>query len=320
MRVLILGGLGFIGSNLALRCLANGDRVIILDNLEPSHGGNLFNIKGFESDLEIIKEDICTHPNLLEVLGSCDVIFSLAGQTSHIDSMGDPFKDLYANTKTQVTLLECLRKNGLSPRIIYASTRQLYGKPEYLPVDEEHKISPVDVNGINKHAAEQYYQLYSDIYGIRSVCLRLTNIFGPRMRIRDARQTFVGSWIRSAIEERSVTIFGDGTQMRDYVYIDDAVTAFLSAAKVDFTGIVNIGNDVRLSHNAMASIFADCMGDGFAIHHVDFPSERKVIDIGDYYSGTGKARDVLGWEATTTIHKAIDKSINFYKLNFKYYV
>jgi len=216
-KVLITGGLGFLGSNLARRLVELGAKVTIVDSLIPEYGGNLYNIKGYEEKIRVNIADIRDEfsISMSYLVKDQDFLFNLAGQTSHIDSMNDPYTDLEINCRAQLFILEACRKNNPRIRIVYASTRQIYGKPDFLPVDESHLLHPTDVNGINKMAGEWYHILYSNVYGIRSCALRLTNTYGPRMRIKDARQTFLGVWIRNLIKEEPIEVWGDGLQLRD---------------------------------------------------------------------------------------------------------
>ena len=196
MKALVTGGLGFIGSTLAHRLVSDGYSVILVDSLIPQYGGNLFNIKGLEDKVTVNISDMRDPYSIRCLLRGVDVVFNLAGQTSHADSMTDPFTDLDINAKSQLSLLEAVRDVCPEVVVVFASTRQIYGRPHSLPVSESHPIRPVDVNGVNKVAGEQYHLLYHDVYGVRSVCLRLTNTYGPRMRIKDARQTFLGIWVK----------------------------------------------------------------------------------------------------------------------------
>ena len=205
-HVLITGGLGFIGSNLGIRLLEEGASVTLVDSLIPEYGGNPANIRGYESRLKVNISDVRDPHSMKTLVKGHDFLFNLAGQTSHMDSMADPYTDLDINCKAQLSILEACRNANPGIRIVFAGTRQIYGKPDYLPVDEKHPVRPVDVNGINKMAGEWYHILYNNVYGIRACSLRLTNTIGPRMRIKDARQTFLGVWIRQVLTGRSSTI------------------------------------------------------------------------------------------------------------------
>jgi UDP-glucose 4-epimerase len=214
-RVLVTGGLGFIGSNLARALVEQGARVVLVDSLVPEYGGNRDNIAGIEERVTVNVSDVRDPHSFRALVQGQDVVFNLAGQTSHLDSMTDPYTDLEINAAAQLSILEAVRQHNPSAKLVFASTRQIYGRPEYLPVDERHRVAPVDVNGVNKAAGEAYHLLYGTVYGLSVVALRLTNTYGPRMRVRDARQTFLGVWIKAVLTGEEFEIWGDGTQRRD---------------------------------------------------------------------------------------------------------
>ena len=244
-NILITGGLGFIGSNLAIRLVEGGANVTLVDSLIPEYGGNLWNIEEIKDRARVNISDVRDEHAMKYLIQGQDYLFNLAGQTSHVDSMINPYPDLEINARAQLSILEACRKYNPTIKLVFASTRQIYGAPQYLPVDERHALAPVDVNGVNKMAGEWYHILYNNVYGIRASALRLTNTYGPRMRIKDARQTFLGIWIRYILEGASLQVFGDGKQVRDFNYVDDVVDALLAcAASEDANGqIYNLGAD-----------------------------------------------------------------------------
>ncbi|MBL9215710.1 MAG: NAD-dependent epimerase/dehydratase family protein [Opitutaceae bacterium] len=319
-RVLITGGLGFIGSNLARKLAGLGARVTVLDSLIPEYGGHRRNLRGCERKVNVQIADVRDRHILPEMLRGQDFLFNLAGQTSHMDSMTDPETDLEINCRAQLTLLEACRRHNPGLRVVFASTRQIYGRPDYLPVDERHPLRPVDVNGINKLAGEEYHLLYSQVHGIASTVLRLTNTIGPRMRVKDARQTFVGVWIRQILEGRPIEVWGGG-QLRDFTYVDDAVEAFLLAAAHPRAvgGVFNLGGVGRISLRELAETLVDVAGQGsFRVRR--FPADRKKIDIGDYYSDFTRITATLGWRPRVGIRPALARTLAYYRKELPHYL
>jgi UDP-glucose 4-epimerase len=319
-RVLITGGLGFIGANLARRLVELGSDVLLIDSLVPEYGGNLFNIADIADRVTVNVSDIRDTHGLRFLLRERDFLFNLAGQTSHLDSMVDPLVDLEINCRSQLTLLEACREVNPGINVVFASTRQIYGRPDYVPVDEMHILRPVDVNGVNKMAGEAYHTLYHDVYGLRCCALRLTNTYGPRMRIKDARQTFVGVWLRAVIEQRGFEVWG-GDQLRDFTYVDDAVDAFLLAALTpELAGkACNIGGHGAVSlHDLAATLIAANGGGSFVVR--EFPAERKRIDIGDYYAEDKLFRSLTGWTPRTDLRSGLTQSLVFFRENLSHYV
>jgi UDP-glucose 4-epimerase len=314
VKVLITGGLGFIGGNLARRLVSLGADVLLVDSLIPEYGGNLFNIQGIEKRVTVNVADVRDEHSMRQLVRGRDILFNLAGQTSHLDSMADPYTDLEINCRAQLSILEACRRNNPDIRIVYASTRQIYGRPEYLPVDERHLLRPTDVNGINKMAGEWYHILYNNVYGIRTCSLRLTNTYGPRMRVRDARQTFLGIWIRNLLRGKDFEIYGDGTQLRDLNYVDDVVDAFLLAACSPRAagGVLNLGASPPISLKALAELLIQLNGSG-RYRTVPFPPQRRSIDIGDYYADFRMATELLGWRPRVTLADGLNRTLQFYR-------
>ena len=318
--VLITGGLGFIGSNLATQLVHLGAKVTVVDSLIPEYGGNLFNVAHLEGQIKINFSDVRDPHSMRYLIRDKHYLFNLAGQTSHMDSMAEPLTDLDINCRAQLSILETCRKFNKDIKVVFASTRQIYGKPEYLPVDEKHPLAPVDVNGINKMAGEAYHILYNNVYGIRACSLRLTNTIGPRMRIKDARQTFLGVWIRLLLENRPFEVW-NGKQLRDFTYVDDAVNAFLLAAaskKADGC-VFNLGGPEVISLNDLAELLTK-INRGGKFNTISFPKDRKKIDIGDFYADYTLIRDSLGWTPKTHLESALEKTISYYKKYAKKYL
>jgi UDP-glucose 4-epimerase len=319
-NVLITGGLGFIGSALARRLVHLNANVTLVDSLIPKYGGNLFNIHDIKDRVTVNITDVRDPYAMAYLIQGQDFLFNLAGQTSHLDSMQDPRADLDINASAQLSILEACRQHNTDIKIVFASTRQLYGKPDYLPVDEAHPVRPVDVNGINKLAGEWYHLLYNNVHGIRACALRLTNTYGPGMRVKDARQTFLGIWIRSLIEGKPILVYGDGTQLRDFNYVDDTVDALLKAAIAPEANgqVFNLGSKEYINLKDLAAMMVELYPGG---HYevVPFPSELKAIDIGDYYSDYTKANQVLEWAPEIDLKDGLKRSIDYYTEHYAHY-
>ena len=319
-EILVTGGVGFIGSSLARRLVDLGAKVTLADSLIPLYGGNLFNIEDIRERVTLNITDVRDPFAMAYLVQGKDYLFNLAGQTSHLDSMTNPQADLDINAAAQLSILEACRQHNASIKIVFASTRQLYGKPEYLPVDEAHPIRPVDVNGINKLAGEWYHLLYNNVYGIRTCALRLTNTYGPGMRVKDARQTFLGIWIRNVIEGKPVLVFGDGNQLRDFNYVADVVEALMMAAidpRADGK-VFNLGGHEVISLGKLAKMLTD-LRQGARFEVVPFPPERKAIDIGDYYSNYKKIETDLGWRPKVALREGLVASLAYYDTHQRHY-
>jgi dTDP-glucose 4,6-dehydratase/UDP-glucose 4-epimerase len=318
--VMITGGLGFIGSNLARALVAQGASVTIVDSLIPQYGGNHFNISDIKGRVTTNICDVRDPFAMSHLLRGQNVLFNLAGQTSHMDSMSDPKTDLDINAAAQLAILEACRKTNPEIKIVFASTRQIYGKPDYLPVDEKHPIRPVDVNGINKLAGEWYHLLYNNVYGIRACALRLTNTYGPGMRVVDARQTFLGIWVRLLIEGKPIKVFGDGLQLRDFNYVDDCVAALLKAGASEKSNgkVFNLGSSEVIGLKDLAELMIELSPDG-SYELVQFPPERKAIDIGDYYSDYGFITQELGWQPCIDLRQGLAKTLSYYRDHHHHY-
>ena len=313
-RCLVTGGVGFIGSNLARRLVDLGAWVTLVDSLIPEYGGNLHNLDGLDDRrVKVNIADVRDEYSINFLVQGHDYLFNLAGQTSHLDSMQDPYTDLEINCRAQLSILEACRKHNPGVRIVYASTRQIYGKPDYLPVDERHLLHPTDVNGINKMAGEWYHIVYNNVYGIKSCALRLTNTYGPGMRVKDARQTFLGIWIKQLIQGEPIKVYGDGLQLRDLNYVDDVVEALLLSAALDEANgrIFNLGANETINLRDLAQLLIELNGAG-EFRLVPFPPDRKTIDIGDYYGDYRLIHDTLGWQPRVTLREGLRRTLAYY--------
>ena len=320
-RVMITGGVGFVGSNLAHRLVELGADVLLVDSLIPDYGGNLSNIDGIADRVHVNIADIRQPSTMNFLVRGREVIFNLAGQVSHIDSMRDPYTDLEINCRSQLTILEACRYFNPGVKVVFAGTRQIYGRPESLPVDESHLVRPIDVNGVNKAAGEYYHLVYNSVFGVRACSLRLTNVYGPRQLIKHSRQGFIGWFIRLALEDKAIQIYGDGSQLRDFVYVDDAADAFLRAGADDACngGVFNVGGDEAISHRDLTTLLVDVAGAG-RVQYVEWPPEKQAIDIGSFYTDSSKFKSVTGWAPAVPLRQGLHETLAFYRQHFHRYV
>jgi UDP-glucose 4-epimerase len=292
-----------------------------MDSLIPDSGANFFNIDGIADKVRVNIADVRQETTMHHLVRDREVIFNLAGQVSHIDSMKDPYTDLDINCRSQLSILEACRKFNPAVKIVFAGTRQVYGKPDSLPVTEGHLVRPVDVNGINKAAGENYHLLYNNVFHVRACSLRLTNVYGPRQLIKHNRQGFIGWFIRLALEGREIQIFGDGSQIRDFVYVDDAADAFLRAGMSDACNgqVFNVGGSEPISHTDLAALLIEVAGAG-SVRHVPWPPEKKVIDIGSFYADSSRFRCAVGWEPRMPLRAGFAKTLEYYRAHAREYL
>jgi UDP-glucose 4-epimerase len=320
-RTLITGGLGFIGSHLAEQLVRRGADVTIVDSLIPEYGGNLFNVRDIADEVRINLSDIRDPWSLRQLVRGQDFLFNLAGQVSHVDSMEDPQTDLEINAKAQVDLLEACRAGNPDVRVVYAASRQQYGRPQFLPVTEDHPLVPVDVNGINLIAGESYHLLYHQVHGIRATSLRLTNTYGPHLLMKHGRQGFITVFIRRALEGQPLQVFGDGSQLRDFTYVDDCVEAFLATALHEdaFGHAFNVGGQEPVSLLEVARLCQEIAGAGGTATTVPWPPEREKIDIGSIYVSHARLTALTGWEPVVSLREGLERTFAFYREHGEHY-
>ena len=312
-RVLITGGLGFIGSNLAIDLVERGARVTLVDSMIPAYGATVDNIRSIRDCVTVNFSDVRDLHSLPYLVRDQEVIFSLAGQVSHIDSMHDPLTDLDINCRSQLSLLECCRRENPKVRLVLAGTRQIYGKPQQLPVTESHPLAPTDVNGINKLAAEMYYMLYAQVYGMATVSLRLTNSYGPRMDLHNSKKGFVCVFVERALSGKKIRLFGDGSQRRDFNYISDVTDALILAGQSNAV----VGQCYNLGQSPPRSLleFVQTLAGYCPIEYecVPFPDELRAIDIGDYYADFSKFQRATGWQPRIGLEEGLQRTVEFYR-------
>jgi UDP-glucose 4-epimerase len=318
---MITGGAGFIGSNLAHQLAALDADVLLVDSFIPDYGGNLFNLRGIEDRVRMNIADVRQESTMSYLVRHVDVIFNLAGQVSHIDSMRDPYTDLEINCRSQLSILEACRRNNPGIKVVFAGTRQVYGKPEFLPVTEQHLVRPTDVNGINKVAGEYYHLVYNNVFGVRACSLRLTNIYGPRQLVKHNRQGFIGWFIRMAVEDREIQVYGDGSQLRDFVFVDDAAEAFLLAGASDACNgeVFNVGGMEPVGHRDLVQLLIDVAGTG-RVRYVGWPAEKKAIDIGSFYADSSRFRATTGWEPRVGLREGLERTVAYYRQFLQHYL
>jgi UDP-glucose 4-epimerase len=319
--VMITGGLGFIGSNLARQLVAAGADVLLVDSLIPGYGGSLYNIEGIRDRVRVNIADVRQQSTMNYLVQQVEVVFSLAGQVSHIDSMRDPYTDLEINCRSQLTILEACRRHNPRAKVVYAGTRQVYGKPDALPVTEQHLVRPTDINGINKVAGEYYHLVYNNVFGVRACSLRLTNVYGPRQLVKHNRQGFIGWFIRLAVEDREIQVYGDGSQLRDFVFVDDAADAFLRAGASDACNgeVFNVGGLHPVSHRDLVHLLLEVAGAG-RVRFVQWPPEKKAIDIGSFYADSGKIAAAVGWRPHVDLREGLAATVAYYREHLPHYL
>ena len=320
-RVIVTGGMGFIGSNVAHALVeARAASVILLDSMVPDCGANPFNLEGIRDRVELYRVEIGDQAAVGPLLSGADYVFNLAGHVSHIDSMKQPLLDLKLNASDHLAFLEACRAHAPAARIIFSSTRQVYGRPAYLPFDEAHPTAPVDVNGVNKLSAEHFHRVYHEVHGLKSAIIRLTNTYGPRQLVRHARQGFIGWFVRQALDGETITLYGDGMQLRDLAYIDDVVEGLLraGAAEATYGRTLNLGGGPPVPLKEIADIIVRAAGSG-RVGTVPWPPEKRAIDIGSCHTSYALATELCGWRPRTELATGLLTMVEFYRRHRTHY-
>lgn len=319
-KVLVTGGLGFLGSNLARRLCELGAKVALLDSLLKSHGGNPFNIADFKKKVRWHKGDIRNKALVEKLIEGAEILFNIAAQTSHTDSMKNPWLDVDINTRGQITLLEACRRLNPRIRIVYCSTRAVYGSSSKSVIDEETSPNPMDIYSANKLAGENYHRIYAKVFGLNATILRVANGYGPRAQMKEPSFGILNWFIRLALDDQPIKIFGDGRQVRDYAYVEDIVQAFLKTAeKQDLPGeVLNVGSGRGVPLIDIVKDVVRIAGTG-KITYVPWPETNKKIDVGDFVADVGKIKTRTGWEASMELERGLRETIVFYRKHKRHY-
>jgi UDP-glucose 4-epimerase len=320
-RILITGGLGFLGSNLAHKLVSFDANVTIIDNLDPLYGGNLYNVNSIRDKLKIIIGDIQDESLITPLLLDCDIVFHFAAQVSYIDSLNIPFRDLDLNARTTLSILEILRKHNPGTKIVFSSSRMVIGKSNNLIVDESVHTNPLSLYAIHKLASEKYLLMYHSDFGIPVIIFRITNPYGIRQQLKHNKYSLVGWFIRMAMENKTITIFGDGRQLRDYIYVEDIIEAFLmSTANSESTGeIINLGSGYSSEFGEMVYNIIRIVGSG-EIKYVDWPVNYERIETGNFQVDISKLKSLTGWAPSVTLEQGIRQTYEYYKSELSHYI
>jgi UDP-glucose 4-epimerase len=313
-EILITGGLGFIGSNLAIALVGSGAHVTLMDNMLPRQGGNLFNIKDIEDQVKVNVSDVRNQLSMNHLVKGKDFVFHLAGQVNHVDSMKNPIQDLEINCLGTLVLLEALRAHNRGARVIFAGTRGEYGSTVTLPVNEDHPTNPKGIYAVTNLSAEKMVLVYDDIFGIKGTCLRITNTYGPRHQMVHDEYGVFNWFIRKALDNEMIPVFGDGRILRDFIYVDDLVDCVLqvAATAAAYGEVFNVGVGVPVSFYELAKKIVDVVGSG-RIDFTEFTQERKEVEPGDYYADIAKLKRIVGWAPKTPLDEGIRKTADYYR-------
>lgn len=319
-KVLVTGGLGFIGSNLCIELVKLGAHVTIVDNMLPRQGGNLFNINDIKESVQVQFSDVRNQLSMNYLVRDVDYVFHLAGQVNHVDSTRNPLQDLDINCRGTLVLLEALRVHNKAARVIFAGTRGEYGSSVRLPVDEDHPTNPKGIYAVTNLTAEKMVLVYDDLHGIQGTCLRITNTFGPRHQMMHDEYGVFNWFVRKALDDAEIPVFGDGRILRDFLYVDDLVRCLLMVASTDgaYGEVFNVGTGIPVSFLDLAETIAKVVGKG-RVAFTEFTTERKEVEPGDYYTNISKIKTVVGWEPNIGLEEGIRRTADFYRKYQKEY-
>lgn len=318
-NVLITGGAGFLGSSLAHTLVSRGAHVTIVDALLPLYGGNLFNLDGIADQIEFVEGDIRDQDIMNTLVTGKDVIYNFAAQVSYIDSKNQPFLDLDINGKGHMTVVEAVRQHAPSARILFSSSRMVYGKILTTPVAETHPTDPLSLYGIHKLLGEKYYRYYAYTFGMDTVSVRIPNPYGPRQQMKHNKYSIIGWFVRQAMEDKTITIFGDGNQERDYLYVDDIVDAFLELTQHGVSGeVYNIGTHERVTFGAMVDAVLREVGSGKK-EYVPWPENYEKNETGNYIADTTKIEQITNWKPSVSLEEGIHRMVGYYQKNKSQY-
>lgn len=318
-KVLITGGLGFIGSNLARQLVKQGAKVTILDALLEPYGGNQFNIRDIADQVEVINGNILNEELVTDAVRDTDYIFHLAGQVGYQDAKQKPFIDLEFNGRGNLILLEAVKENAPNARILFSSSRLVYGKIKETPVTEEHPTQPLSLYGIHKLLGEKYYGYYAHNFGIHGMSMRIPNPYGPRQQMKHSKYAIVGWFVRQAMEGKTIPIFGDGQQLRDYIYIDDIVRAMMELIIKGKAGeAYNIGSGQGITFTEMVDEVIKAVGQGDK-EFVPWPEDYEKNETGDYIAELSKIEQITDWQPRNTLQQGLQKTVDYYRQNQHHY-
>jgi UDP-glucose 4-epimerase len=318
-KVLVTGGAGFIGSSLAHALVTLGAQVTAVDAMLPLYGGNEYNLADIASQVKFVVGDIRDMDVMKELVAQADIIYNFAAQVSYIDSKDKPFLDLDINGRGHLTVLEAMRAVNSHAKILFSSSRLVYGRILTTPVNEEHPTNPLSLYGIHKLLGEKYYRYYADQFGIRAMSVRIPNPYGPRQQMKHNKYSIVGWFVRQAMEDKTITIFGDGSQERDYLYIDDIVSAFIELTVKGESGeVYNIGTHERVRFVDMVDAVLAEVGKGKK-EHVPWPPKYEKNETGNYIADTSKVKSITSWQAQVPLKEGIARMVAYYKQHHQYY-